>query len=546
MEKKTKAQLIQENTDLRQEIQKLQDMLSNSPSFRPANRIEEQRRIETILEQQEKRYRKLFDLSPSGIMVLDHNGNILEANKSSSESNGYPVEELIGKNIRMIAKPDSSDEIENNVKMILGGINLKHTVKNIRKDGSKCYFELNETKFPLGNDQDGILTITNDITKRVLTEKKLKSSEERLRTLINAMPDIVCFKDAGGRWLEANKADLELFGLQNAEYIGKKDSELINYNPFFKEAFLQCEVSDEEAWCKQALSKVEEIIATPDGIEHIFEITKIPIFYSNGDRKGLVVLGRDITEQKKAERALIQAKEEAEKLNNLKTEFLAQMSHEIRSPINTILSFASLLKDELKGKVPEELNISFDSMDIGGKRIIRTIDQILNMSQLQIGTFETKFVNLDLVKNIFEECIKEFKTAARLKGLDLNFVNTASEPRIVADQYSVMQLFSNLLDNAIKYTHKGYVTIQLYNNSGNLYVDVIDTGIGISEEYLPNLFKPFSQEETGYTRRYEGNGLGLALIKRYADLNSAKIFVESKKGQGSMFRVRFTSINPNS
>jgi len=506
------------------------------------DKIIEQKKTEAILAQEEKRYRTLFDLSPSGIMVMDTEGNILEANKASSESNGYSQEELIGKNIRMIAHPDSVKEIENNIKSILSGTNLKHTVKNLKKDGSKCYIELNETKYPLENGKDGILVITSDITAKVKAEKKLRASEERLRTLINAMPDIVCFKDGEGRWLEANEADLSLFRLKNADYIGKKDSDLAHYSPFFKEAFMQCEDSDEQAWRMKVLSRVEETIPTPDGINHLFEITKIPIFYRNGDRKGLVVLGRDITEQKEAERNLIQAKEEAEKSNKLKTEFLAQMSHEIRSPINIILSFTSLLKEELKGKIPAELDMSFDSIDNGGKRIIRTIDQILNMSQLHIGSFETNFVEVDLVKNVLEDCIKEFRTAARMKGLNFEFKNNAGNTRIIADHYSVMQIFSNLLDNSIKYTKQGGITVELYENQDkHVCVDVKDTGIGISHEYLPDLFRPFSQEESGYTRRYEGNGLGLALVKSYVELNGAEIAVESSKGSGSTFRVKFNN-----
>jgi len=127
--------------------------------------------------------------------------------------------------------------------------------------------------------------------------------EELLRTLLNAMPDIVCFKDGNGRWLEANKADLELFQLLGIDYVGKKDSELAQFSPFYEEAFLSCEISDEEAWKAGKPTQVEESIPLPDGGRTVLEVHKIPLFHENGNRKGLVVLGRDISSQKKPKKS---------------------------------------------------------------------------------------------------------------------------------------------------------------------------------------------------------------------------------------------------
>ncbi|MBU0679186.1 MAG: PAS domain S-box protein, partial [Verrucomicrobia bacterium] len=129
----------------------------------------------------------------------------------------------------------------------------------------------------------------------------LREQEERLRTLINAMPDIVCFKDGEGRWLEANDFDLKLFGLAGVDYHGKKDSDLAEYSDFYREAFLTCEESDEVAWEARGISRGEEVIPRPDGPPKIFDIIKVPMFNRDGTRKGLVVVGRDITERKEAE-----------------------------------------------------------------------------------------------------------------------------------------------------------------------------------------------------------------------------------------------------
>lgn len=147
----------------------------------------------------------------------------------------------------------------------------------------------------------GSIVVHTDITERKQAEAALRESEEQLRTLINAMPDIVCFKDARGGWLEANDAIVQAFQLIGQDYRGKKDSELAQLSQFYRDAFLQCERTDEDAWKQQTLSHTEEVIPRPDGTERIFDVIKVPLFYVNGTRKGIVVLGRDITERKQAE-----------------------------------------------------------------------------------------------------------------------------------------------------------------------------------------------------------------------------------------------------
>jgi signal transduction histidine kinase len=125
----------------------------------------------------------------------------------------------------------------------------------------------------------------------------------------------------------------------------------------------------------------------------------------------------------------------------------------------------------------------------------------------------------------------------------LKFLNEESIGKIEGDEYTITQLFANLIDNAIKYTNDGSITIEVKKDSEEfIVVNVTDTGVGISEEFQENLFQPFSQEETGYTRKFEGNGLGLALVKKYCELNNAKIFCNSKKGEGATFTVVFMEV----
>ncbi len=239
----------------------------------------------------------------------------------------------------------------------------------------------------------------------------------------------------------------------------------------------------------------------------------------------------------RSEKELKLAKEAAEKSDRLKSEFLAQMSHEIRTPINSILSFSNILKDELKDKVDDTLKEGFSIIESGGRRLIKTIDSILNMSQLHTGNLELNKKKIDLCE-IINELYYELKGLAENKHIKL-IINCESDNCIVtADQYTITQLIANLIDNAIKYTNSGRVEVTIKTLSkGKGIIEIKDTGIGMSEEFQEQLFRPFMQEEQGYGRKFEGTGLGLSLVEKYAELNNAKISFTSIKGKGTTFIV---------
>jgi signal transduction histidine kinase len=257
-------------------------------------------------------------------------------------------------------------------------------------------------------------------------------------------------------------------------------------------------------------------------------------------RKANELLKEDLKIRKETEEELKIAKSKIERSDRLKSEFLTQMSHEIRTPINTILSFTSLVKEELDGELDGDLMMSFEGIGNAGKRIIRTIDLMLNMSELQAGSYDYRAENIDVYGSVLDSLIFEYEPVAKAKGLGFQLLKEEAEIPVFADEYTVKQIFANLIDNAIKYSLEGEVTVTGKKTNDSRYcIEVKDTGIGISEEYIPQLFDLFTQEDQGYTRSYEGNGLGLALVKKYCDMNKAEISAESKKGAGSIFRVIF-------
>ena len=216
------------------------------------------------------------------------------------------------------------------------------------------------------------------------------------------------------------------------------------------------------------------------------------------------------------------------------------MSHEIRSPLNVVVGFSQILRDDLKEHMNDELLSSFKGIDTAGRRIIRTVELILNMSELQTGMYELAPIEFDLAGVVLDNIFDEYELAARKKGLDFILKKNTRNTVVSADLFSTSQIFVNLVDNAIKYTSEGKVEIIISRNHNNeLTITVEDTGIGISREFLPKLFEPFTQEEQGYTRKYEGTGLGMALVKRYCEINNVDITVETEKNIGTKFTLCF-------
>lgn len=234
------------------------------------------------------------------------------------------------------------------------------------------------------------------------------------------------------------------------------------------------------------------------------------------------------------------AKQEAEKFEMLKNHFLLQMSHEIRTPFNIILGSVEVLKNEKLFLKSAEMKEIFEMLEHGSNRIIRTIDEIMEMSKVRSGNYEIHIEKIKLEEDILSQVVNNYRLKAETKGLQFLFEKTTDMNEVLCDKFMIYQILQEIIDNAVKFTKHGNVYVkQFMNAEGKLSVSVSDTGIGISPEYLEHIFEPFSQEDTGYSRKYEGNGLALALVKKYAELNNLSISVKSEKNVGSEFLVVF-------
>ncbi|RMF08683.1 MAG: sensor histidine kinase [Candidatus Neomarinimicrobiota bacterium] len=240
-------------------------------------------------------------------------------------------------------------------------------------------------------------------------------------------------------------------------------------------------------------------------------------------------------------RELQAAKEKAEQNERVKTLFLANMSHEIRTPLNSILGFIQIVKQEVKAHLTGEQMDHFDIIEMSSERLMNTVHEILDISQIEAGTFQVKPTQLNF-SDLVGEAYREHRQKALDKKLNYQLHLPDAPVYIQGDRYSVYQAVSNLVSNAIKYTEKGRVDIALTAHRQKATLVINDTGIGMSREYLEKVFDTFSQESVGYTKKFQGIGLGLSLAKRYVDLNQGSINVTSEKGVGTTFTLEFKTI----
>ncbi len=370
-----------------------------------------------------------------------------------------------------------------------------------------------------------------DITERKRAEEEVLILAQSLKSI----HECVSITDLEDKIIFVNESFLKTYGYSESEIFGKNMNIVRSRNnpPEIIKEILPATLKGR--WSGELWNKRK------DGSEFPIYLSTTVINDKDGKTLGLIGVASDITEQKRSEKELIKAKEKAEESDKLKSEFLAQMSHEIRTPINVMIGNVDYLHQSFNEKMDPDTRDCFEGIELASKRIIRTIDLILDAAQLQTSDYKPKFAEIDLNSEILDKLSFGNQLLATQKGLVLVYKCVIKETIILADEYSVTQIFANLIDNAIKYTKKGKIEILLGNHkTGKIMVEIKDTGIGINKDFLPRIFEPFAQEEQGYTRSFEGNGLGLALVKKYCEINKATIEVESKKYVGTTFRVIFS------
>lgn len=362
------------------------------------------------------------------------------------------------------------------------------------------------------------------LTRTFILRKEKDALTERYTSLTKYANDVILSIDKNGNILEANQKAFDIYGYSKAE-------------------LLKMELLDLSYDRKKDIEVIFSSINNPDGI--LFETnhkrkngTIIPVEISaklikQGDEEILLAIIRDNTERKKLELDLILAKDKAEEMDRLKTTFLSNMSHELNTPMSGIIGFSELLLSEMDNKNHREMaKIIYKS----GKRLNETLNSILDLSKIESQKFNLNLSSIDLV-TLIQESKYAFSENIAKKGLKFNISLDQEKLFIKSDQNIVHKILYSVLDNSVKYTNEGEINISLSETSDSAIIKVTDTGIGIPQENLNQIFEPFRQGSEGLNRKFEGMGIGLTITKKYVEILGGKLNIQSEHGKGTIIEI---------
>ena len=489
-------------------------------------------RISKNLDTKEKA-RSCFESSYRPIYIADENKKLTYVNNAMCNALGYNKQELLQMELHQIIKKESLENILlREKKEFLDKGEINETIHFLTREGKEIIGDVKIVPIFLSDKKIiGSRAIFHNPTNVKKYTNLLMQSKERYQTLVENLPVGIGIISEDGRIVSANNLALETFGYDLKDLDWLTTSHL--YSNFEEKDILPQKItSGELIWNHHIKLKKK------DGSKIYILLNVKPILYSDGNY--FLAAFNEITDIKKNYKGPISNKENPEDNGKPVSDLLAQIAYKIRTPIIIILNLNEAIRYEIEYKVDSETRSFFEEIESASKRILRIVDLILEMSTLESGNYEIKRKRIDLNKDILKKLYHKFKPIADEKGIIIKFTPITEETTIIADEFSIIQIFSYLIENAIRYTDKGEIEIIINKDkSNNLHISINDTGIGMTKDYITNLFNLFSQEKPDLTGRNERAGLALALVKKYCELNGAAIYIESGKGTGSRFTVSF-------
>lgn len=424
-------------------------------------------------------------------------------------------------------------------------------VLNGSVEENELFFETTEgdlwiqnTYFPVRDETNKVIAVcisVKNVTERKLVDEaweKLREEREeyqfRLQSILDNTPLIMFIKDMEGRYLLINRSFREAFELSDEAVIGKTDFDFEE-----DDAAIRYREADEKVIAEMVHVQTDETVQMADG-EHNLLIVKFPLFDRDNILYGVGGIATDITERVQSRQKLVEAKRKAESAEQLQEQFLANMSHEIRTPLNGIIGMTNILQHTaLSTEQDEFVQIIRQSSD----NLLMLINDILDISKIKAGKLSVEHVLFNL-RTVLDQAVAPFRLQAKEKGIALIVQRDRSVPtHVTGDPLRITQILSNLVSNAMKFTEKGTIEITVCeqqrqkDGKTTLFIFVTDTGIGIPDEKLENIFQSFEQAASETSRKYGGTGLGLAITKQLCEMMGGVIVVSSELGKGTTFKV---------
>jgi PAS domain S-box-containing protein len=483
--------------------------------------LEDQQRAETQL----RKLSQAVEQSPASVIITNTDGIIEYVNPKFTEITGYTPEESIGQTPRILKSDRQSPEFYKVLwETISSDKEWKGELQNKKKNG-ELYWE-SALISPIKNEQGEIinyLAVKEDVTE-------LKQAEANFRHSLDQSPLGIRIVTREGKTIYVNPAFLDIYDFTSLdEYII-----MPAYERYSEKSYQEHLLRKESRKAGKDVTDYEISIRQKYGGIRYVKVSRKEVIWNR--EKHFQVINQDITEQKNLFNDLVLAKEKAEESDRLKSAFLANLSHEIRTPMNGILGFLGLLKEP---DLSEETKADYiDIVNKSGRRLMNTINDIVEISKIdarQVKVKKTRFCVVRLLKDLADF----FKPEAMAKGVKLQTQMPEHALEIESDKGKFESICTNLIKNAIKFTHYGEINVVLEHTGGKLIIAVSDTGIGIVAENLDKIFERFVQSETDLSRIYEGTGLGLSITREYIKLLNGNIRVQSEVNKGTTFYVEF-------
>ncbi len=473
------------------------------------------------------------------VLITDSEGNIEYVNPAFCKNTGYSHNEVMGQNPRILKSGYHSQLFYQKLwDDITHGKVWHGRFRNKKKDGSLFWEDaIISPVFDEGGKVLHFIAIKHDVTELVKLEQQLTQKITELKTITeHSEVGIALLRNR--KIIIANTKLASIFGVKKEEMIGQ-DTKFF-YNS--EEEYHRIGMEIYHKLMREESVSFEHKIENANGeVRHLHIIGKVS---KPGTMESMetVWVVHDITEIKRLQKALEDAKEKAEAASRAKTDFLANMSHEIRTPLNGVIGMLNLLASSPLDESQEKMvAVALTSADT----LLNLLNDILDFSKIESGKLTLEKTDFHLPSLIYE-VTSSMEAAARQKGLDIKSEVSVSTPCLRGDPTRLRQILINLMGNAVKFTQKGWIrlSVRVEDESPSdvlLYFAVEDTGIGISAAQQKKMFEEFSQADASITRRFGGTGLGLAIVKRLIQLMEGEIDVESVPGKGTKFwfRLRF-------